>query len=235
MRIISKFRDYYDAALSQGLDEKLLFRRSTALKPFDPGYDVRHCFNRIADRNYEYLVELCVVGFCGAFYPHVLFRYQKEVLVRNPSAFDTLLAGYLKDWNPWTGYERRRQAWFQKTAREIYDEHMGRDFRKFEALFMKHGVPYFQLRYARQGDEVAHGPVIELLPVLSDLHFEKVVDPYTAFQEISMYVGGVLGNTEDRIPKVSDEERYAGHGFDAELSFRKQRSDEPKRRKHRNP
>ena len=57
-------------------------------------------------------------------------------------------------------------------------------------------------------------------PVLKDLEFQKVMDPFTAFQEIAMFLGGVLA-VEDQAPlRVGSDEVVARQkGFD-EWSFR---------------
>jgi hypothetical protein len=55
--------------------------------------------------------------------------------------------------------------------------------------------------------------------LLKDLQFIKVLDPHTAFQELEMYVGGVMTRPEP-LHKVSDKLKAAAHGMD-ERSFRK--------------
>jgi hypothetical protein len=51
--------------------------------------------------------------------------------------------------------------------------------------------------------------------------FMKALDPYTAYQELSMWVGGVLAGESPHIVKVtSDRVLLEGHGFDNVFSFR---------------
>ena len=54
---------------------------------------------------------------------------------------------------------------------------------------------------------------------LDTLQFIKVMDPHTAFQELSMFVGGVMTKPEP-IHKVPDALKVLAHGMD-ERSFRK--------------
>ena len=56
-------------------------------------------------------------------------------------------------------------------------------------------------------------------PKLFEYNFLKMIDPYTLFQEIQMYVGGVLGNNEPNIIEVSDDVKIASHGYN-KWSFR---------------
>ncbi len=56
---------------------------------------------------------------------------------------------------------------------------------------------------------------------LKQLGFAKAIDPYTAFQELSMWIGGVLGGTSPELVKITDDRTLIeGHGFDNRFSFR---------------
>ena len=62
-----------------------------------------------------------------------------------------------------------------------------------------------------------------LNPRLKRFEFYKVFDSYGAFQEIHMFLSGVLGNTEKKTVGVSDIHRLEAHGFDRKTSFRKEK------------
>ena len=56
---------------------------------------------------------------------------------------------------------------------------------------------------------------------LGHFGFAKAVSPYVAFQEISMWIGGVLGGTSPEIVEIKDDKTLIeGHGFDNKRSFR---------------
>jgi hypothetical protein len=56
---------------------------------------------------------------------------------------------------------------------------------------------------------------------LKMLGFAKALDPYQAFQELSMWIGGVLGGTSPEIVTIKDDIVLAeSHGFDKVTSFR---------------
>jgi hypothetical protein len=56
---------------------------------------------------------------------------------------------------------------------------------------------------------------------LKKLGFAKAIDPYTAFQELSMWIGGVLGGTSPEIVTIEDDKvLIENHGFDGRTSFR---------------
>ena len=56
-------------------------------------------------------------------------------------------------------------------------------------------------------------------PLLKDYSFQKVLDPYTAFQELDAWIGGVLGQNPQP-SEVPDKYKIEQHGFDKH-SFRK--------------
>jgi hypothetical protein len=57
---------------------------------------------------------------------------------------------------------------------------------------------------------------------LGAMEFAKMVDPYTAFQEISMWLGGVLPRQAPDIVEITDDRiKIEKHGFHHPTSFRK--------------
>lgn len=56
--------------------------------------------------------------------------------------------------------------------------------------------------------------MVEINPILKDLDFAGVVDPFTAFQEISMFLSGVLGINEPEMIEISDKHKRDAKGFD---------------------
>lgn len=62
-------------------------------------------------------------------------------------------------------------------------------------------------------------------PSLSEIEFAKAVDPYTAFQEISMWIGGVIPQDGPAIVEITDNRiKIEKHGFHHPTSFRKAKS-----------
>ena len=60
---------------------------------------------------------------------------------------------------------------------------------------------------------------------LKEMEFAKAVDPYTAFQEISMWIGGVIPRNGPEIVEITDNEiKIAKAGFHHPTSFRKPKS-----------
>lgn len=55
---------------------------------------------------------------------------------------------------------------------------------------------------------------------MSFVQFFKVKDAYTANQDISMFVGGILPKLESKTVELNNEERIQKAGFDLKVSFR---------------
>ena len=60
-------------------------------------------------------------------------------------------------------------------------------------------------------------------PILGDYDFQRIKDPYTCFQDVTMYLSGVVGNEEKPIEPISDVLKAETHGFN-KFSFRKDKN-----------
>jgi len=56
-------------------------------------------------------------------------------------------------------------------------------------------------------------------PILRDISFQKILDPYTIYQEISMFIDGILPRQNLDTTELSDETKIAKRGYD-KWSFR---------------
>ena len=70
-------------------------------------------------------------------------------------------------------------------------------------------------KYRQSGEDFEVNPI-----GLKQLGFAKALDPYTAFQELSMWIGGILGGTSPEIVRITDDKvLIENHGYDKH-SFR---------------
>src|SRR5690606_23356119 len=68
MRIISKYRDYYDYVQSFGFDPNMVYVRNTEWKPISKqDYKLRD-IRIISGYNKSHIVDLLIIGFCGKIY-----------------------------------------------------------------------------------------------------------------------------------------------------------------------
>lgn len=86
-------------------------------------------------------------------------------------------------------------------------------------------------RYKWHGDPPAHKQLIILNPRLNQYNFQSQVEPYTAYQELSMYLGNDLVDISDMEPRpITDKDRAETKGFN-EWSFRRHKTEDKKYKK----
>lgn len=208
MLIVSRFHDYYDVGMKSGIDKTCVYQRDTTI--IKDGFAKPCRYRQPGAWHYG------VLGFCGKFYPFV-YRYDigsstPYIVWNSEEALTTIMPPRSKHWY-WRDYDLESEEGIKK----FFDS----DFKSFEELFHTHKTPIFGFepprRWSRQGPYES----LTLNPSLKDLKFFKVKDPITAFQEISMFISGVIGMPEKSMVEVSDEIKAASKGHDGPYSFRK--------------
>lgn len=230
MLIISKFHDYYDTVIkSAGVDKSIVFNRTERKVVFEwprnkSGF-VSHSFPH---RDYQHISEYyrrkdevgfgCfAVGFCGKTYCGIKIG---QTHIYGDDAFAWIDEENKKGrWGDWE-MENKIPYWKEfKFPMEM--------FRNYNSPILLLNAPEFNDLDRNQLDSISHtlrfGKYLSLRinPVLKDCEFHKVIDAFTAFQEIQMFVSGVLGKTEKETVKISDNNKIVEHGFDPKWSFRK--------------
>ena len=215
MKIISKFQDYYDSAMGYGVDTtQVLIRKTTEVGKVDEksvwdlsGPDwIRHSFS---SQGIDY--DEFVVGFCGKFYKGV--KVKGDIFSKAPTV-------YLYDVQSVREYERKHKDGSYRYYSPSIDKVLLHPVILKEEVFFQHNCPVLLWHYVY--DERGRGRfVLTKWPCLKDIGFQRIIDPYTAFQEINMYQFGVLGCTEKDICEISDKDRLDQRGFDMKYGFRK--------------
>ena len=115
----------------------------------------------------------------------------------------------------------KSNAWRDSRACDFNKTELERYFEKYENaeyvdFFVDFNSPVFIVFRSNQN---SGGMTVN--PVLVDYEFQKVMDPYTAYQEIEMFMGGVLTELDEiDVPGVGDEDLKEAKGFD-DWSFKK--------------
>ena len=228
MRIISDFKDYYDSAAAYGIDKTVVYQRKRT-ELLVPALDTTfEEMPRSSDfGGYWAEMQLRIVVVAGKGYPVVTLKegeYVAKVKTHwyNLDALDRHIANHPKSeffYSRFGGWEGEERGW-SKHFRMSHKGLMGA-FAKVRSmdlthLCIEHGTPVALIRWDKRKTE----PNLILNPKLSDWRFQNVMDAYTTFQEIDMFVSGVLGQTANPMVAISDNDRIAKHGFD-KWSFRK--------------
>ena len=240
MKLISKFHDYYDSVLSMGRDDTIVYIRHTEKIELDKTLtdEVKELFDNIPSRTYSpeigcfFPVFFC---FCGKIY----LAYRFQISMDNYTKSVDLMLYSVKDMEDviekyeMTGWDRTERRWDKVSfyyKRKFLKENVEEAFKKYSG----ETVTNFNITYKTPVIVIEHpdrhaGFNFVLNPVLREYDFMRLFDPYTAFQEISMYLGGVLGNVEPPMLEVDEKTKISQHGYD-KWSFRRMPGDKKGRR-----
>lgn len=230
MYIISKkdSKDYYDGvAGTVGIDKTIVYERHPIefniretnnipdVFKYKRTYDWKNPFrllNHIRTIRSEYDYGYFIVGFCGKSYiGFKQIKKSKQLLNNNKLEYVPESVFITYDLNEFINVYEKTQK------RELGDDVVNyyNDIKNINALEInrQYNTPIWI--YEKEHFYVN--------PKLSDFDFYKVFDAFTAFQEISMFIGGVLGNKEKDVIQVSDKNKIEQHGFDYKWSFRKEK------------
>lgn len=234
MMILSSFRDYYDSCASHGVDMTVKYHRQprelNLRAETGPDGDVIKRINSDLQRLKDKLppltgrIPLVYVGFCGKIYaglrPSVDQRsgriFRKPVALGRPERSQV-----------------NRMVW---DARDIHVEDLDAEHSAFSYFCRKgdktirqwleirgdgpitEAVDFFQRQ--RAVSFVAYDDIIIFDPCLEDYRFQRVVGGTDAFQQIEMFITGVLGSPPNPMIELTDQDRVQAHGFD-QHSFRR--------------
>jgi hypothetical protein len=241
MYIIAKKKDYYDGvAGTTGIDKTIVYERETIEfegEDMPKVFRSRGYYTNFRDRENNPLYKLgnshikkeywktyprhsyFLIGFCGKLYVGFkLYGLKDTEEYNNVNTTITFnqdymielfesktYGGYFQD-NLNNVYQYDALHWFRdmRTPCFVYDQ----DFGGIDHIDLKHYCCNYHSKFI-------------INPLLKDYQFYKVFDAVQAFQEISMFMGGVLGRGEKEIVEVADKYKIAQHGFN-KWSFRKE-------------
>jgi len=168
------------------------------------------------------------VGFCGKVYG-VLTLYQfeteEQTICHTLEAVDAFMEArgkkddlddYYGQGKPKRRFSYNRARILRKDIEKFFDNYAGaRD--KYHELFIEHQSPVFVAKYLGSGQD----STITWNDCLRSVEFFRVFDPYTAFQEIAMFMANLAVPLKE-IPAVSNCDMIEAKGFDKKWSFRKE-------------
>lgn len=228
MRIIANNRDYYDCVQAHGQDRSLVYLRkpeevrlrrglwpSHGKWPF-PVIDAWWLWN--------YEIDQYIIGFCGKIYPMLEMFDNYRDNGRSSKCFgmdevDAFVEENLKSAEKRVYRGLSVSRWWRNRGRRR------RDFVKFfddckqqqdsyTDYFLDKRCPIFVGKYSRWQESM-----ITYNALLHPYDFVRVFDPYSAFQEISMFMGS-MAMPEKVMPIIPNELKIHSRGFD-KWSFRR--------------
>lgn len=234
MMILSSFRDYYDSCAGHGVDVTVQYRRepreyNLRAETGPDGVTVKS-FNSVIQQVNDRLPPLrgrlsfLYVGFCGKIYVGL----RPRIVVNTGKIYtNTIYPGrpapelaYQPMWDVRDVHVKDLDAEFteyrffnnkgDKSIREWFNTKGAGPVGEWLDLFQRERAVSF----------VAHDDKLIINPCLQDFKFQRVVGGAEAFQEIEMFISGVLGVSANPMIELTDKDRIQAHGFD-DFSFRK--------------
>jgi len=237
MLIIAKKKDYYDGVVGTvGVDKTIVYDRIPIEYERDSfpkffhgrtGIGKKHTstpFHMLdyhsVKKEYRELFDehaFFIIGFCGklyvgwklycadAKYPHEV----KTTITYNLDDIKTFLEP--------RGFNNN----LEDSINYVQNFNALQLFREFNAPVFVYDSDYNRLHFDFRVYN-NHKSKFIINPLLKDYEFGKLFGAVQAFQEISMFMGGVLGRGEKEITEVADKYKITQHGFDYKYSFRKE-------------
>ena len=257
MRIISKFKDYYDGVQAYGHDQDLCYVRKE--EESDEFIDEKNMetFSKILNTCPKFLTapykknhwnstgsdpSPFIIGFCGKFYVGARITvtsndwthptYESVYSIDDVVSHINEIEDRAMRESQLTYLNSNRRSWMHGrgdiTKRDLYERFFASDILDSDNFFFEWQTPVFVItkgKYRESGYYTSSKPrkisfKIIRNPCLKDYGFARVMDPYTTFQEIDMYLGGVLGVNEPDTVDISDDKMRDKKGFD-DYSFKK--------------
>ena len=183
-------------------------------------------------------VETFYIGICGNIYPLVKLEYKTDTrstayphkttkFVNSEEnlhlALQKIEGGTAKKLvNDWTSKNHDNIRWWLQnregvSLKEQYTNFFKRPrFDKYWKFSVDHKIVCFSMRRVYKKMDIN----FEINPCLKGLGGPIVSNPFDTFQNIAMYLGGVLGNEAAPMITIEDKYRIESHGYD-KWSFRK--------------
>jgi hypothetical protein len=220
MRIISNFHDYYDSCKKFDLENFPIYKRKTEEEIFKNSFinnnNNHYLFKFTMDSfkiNKFYFLNFLIL-FCGKLYKGFRVCDEQTKFFYNIDDIENFILNNIKDKKIIDNFYRSYflTSTYKKLKNYLSDQ--GKDFDL--NIFQKHNSPII----AFENRDYTNNYYQIINPNLKYFEFFKIHDVYSTYQQINMFVSGVLTNTEKEIPKISDELKLQSKGFD-KWSFRK--------------
>ena len=250
MRIHSKFKDYYDSALKDfDTDPTPVYDRTQVGIVSKRLVCARHISNyhqihikqdvivpKVSTEKLRALgfnhqnelttLRLIVVGFCGKLYPaYSTFTAPHNGKKTTADLWDRedIITKYVIN-HPQLGVVCKDDFWNTfKVDCEIVDglEQLV-NCQSLKSLFIKHNTPSFIYMVSLNNTfNEKKSPILYINPHLGDVKFHNVMNPYTAIQELDMFLNNdLVKDKQPKMPVGSDVIIAESKGFD-KYSFRK--------------
>ena len=249
MKIISKLKDYYDSTQKYGHDSTFCYKREEINKyddfitkvakqrkvrwsMYDQIPDVLQIHNTIIDYSNVSLKSF-QIGFCGKVYnglrvsyknPNYFSGYTSEDNIEYFESFCYNTDDILHFIQKYTIPKKEKKEYkldpdYKLRSISGLANYFDNKQEKLLPMFSIYNAPIFVYDTCVFG--VNKKPLFLVNTNLNKYQFYKVKDPYQAFQDIEMYISGVLGINAPYMTTIGNDSQIVKSGFDIKTSFRK--------------
>jgi len=239
MKIVSNFHDYYDSVMAHGQDHSVVWvrkeleydtQRDSTPKLITElsneinkavGEDVISAVNRY-DRIYRHWLRLTpfTIVFCGKTYNGVTVMCSSPLIVKTFYSFDKLnecLVDMTK------GVELVSNKYSVGGMLEWGSKRTVKDYFNVVQNINQDWLIANKVTCALQLHSNHHTKCDTVIvnPCLNSYEFYKVMDSFSAYQELDMWLSGTLAFPQNIMIEIEDKYRIEAHGFDTKYGFRK--------------
>jgi hypothetical protein len=242
MRIISKFKDYYDGVQAQAMDKTHTFvRKQTAVDIPCASYGISPYRPWRGDKakRIQRAIFLEYVVFCGKIYRYVHMNVPENLDDLYTPDYCTYASSesnveYFYDYETFKNKVKEHKAvkrWLEEGVRHFsYGEDKNVDPMSVNKLIEFNAPIIAFTSYQHELKDGSKGNCI-VNPCLQDIKFFKAKDPFTAFQEIEQFLTNDLAHQNDpSMPVGSDVVIAQSKGYDKH-SFRMDSPGKKRKRK----
>ena len=241
MRINSRFKDYYDLVMGQGIDTTLVYNRFTKKEPIKCEASwihweaLRQGYTHSDDSTIW--MHKQIIGFCGKL--HVVIGVLNKTPLGAKEINEITYCYSEPDFFKFVS-EHYDDTLIEKYQNPVKHRHAQFSNRYIEKCFSVNQTDYRTTDISGLHEHFKLAPIfvistgdyrrwtwdqprtITYNPRLSDFNFAKVMDPYTTYQELNMYLSNIAVPIKP-IPHIDDVTMAEIKGFD-KYSFRKERT-----------
>jgi hypothetical protein len=221
LRVISNFHDYYDGVQKLGQDLSLIYNRVEIIEKFmNNTFPYLRGWNRFYNSK-SIGFDSKIMGFCGKIYPLILIGEETISPYYTMDEIDLKVKSLVKE-RDYRDYIKGKYVSYlslnRKSIIKFFND-VKRQQNNYLNLFLEHRSPIFITNLRIHFDsEIIYNCS------LKKFKFYRVFDAYSAFQEISMFIGNLAVPLKP-IPEIKNADLIIAKGFD-KFSFRKDKQND---------
>lgn len=230
MKILSKYRDYYDIGLSYGIDNEVVFERYS--KTFETKLLNRYRIKKLSfcnDKN-EIKIYYNYIVFCEELHPFIKIEEIEFKIENKEKVINDVKKEFLYSANEVNKYFenlffRYKIKYYESSySKELISEFFNEKREDILEFFINTNSFYClfeQYIYLGEREFKYTGYKCVTHPILKEYKFIKLLEPLKAYQKLFMYISAKKSKEENKKFEIEDKYKIQSKGFD-KYSFRKQ-------------